>query len=161
MPTRTWTPRPTDIDDARRWVLIDAEGQILGRLASDIAYRLRGKDKPIFSPHADVGDYVVVINAGNIRVTGRKLEQKVYYRHSGYPGGLKQRTLKEMLRRRPEQVLELAVRRMLPKGALGERQYKKLKVYAGPAHPHEAQRPVRVTVDDDRRTREGDEGDAA
>lgn len=143
---KTFTPRPADIAQARRWVLVDAEGQILGRLASDVARRLRGKDKPIYSPHADVGDYVIVVNAAKIKVTGRKPDQKIYYRHSGYPGGLKKRTLRELRASHPERVIELAVRGMLPRNTLGEHLRRKLKVYAGPTHPHQAQQPVPVQI---------------
>jgi large subunit ribosomal protein L13 len=136
---KTYTPKPADIQ--RRWWVVDAEGQILGRLASAVATRLRGKDKPIFAPHADTGDFVIVINAEKVRVTGRKLEQKKYYRHSGYPGGFRETTLAEMLAKHPERVIERAVRGMLPKNTLGDHLIKKLKVYAGPTHPHAAQQP--------------------
>jgi len=125
----------------RKWVQVDAQGKTLGRLASRIAMVLMGKHRPTYTPHVDTGDFVVVTNAAKIRVTGRKLEQKVYKRYSGYPGGLKTETLATKLRRRPEEVLRLAVRRMLPKGSLGNRMLKKLKIYAGPDHPHQAQRP--------------------
>jgi large subunit ribosomal protein L13 len=120
---------------------VDAEGQTLGRLASRIATILRGKHKPQFSPAVDVGDFVVVVNAEKIRVTGRKLEQKIYYRHSGYPGGLREIRLDDQLQRHPTRVLEAAVRGMLPRNRLGRKMFKKLKVYAGPEHPHQAQRP--------------------
>jgi len=120
---------------------VNAEGKTLGRLASEIAKILRGKHKPIYTPHLDCGDYVVVINADKIRVTGRKLEQKIYYRHSGYPGGLKSISLRDQLQKHPERVLEAAVRGMLPKNRLGRKMFKKLKVYAGDSHPHQAQQP--------------------
>jgi large subunit ribosomal protein L13 len=121
---------------------VDAEGETLGRLATQIADVLRGKRKPAYTPHVDTGDFVVVVNAEKIHVTGNKLEQKIYYRHSGYPGGLRQRTLAEQLQRRPEEVIRKAVKGMLPKNRLAAAQLKKLKVYAGPEHPHEAQNPA-------------------
>lgn len=130
----------------RDWVIFDAEGQTLGRLASEIARRLRGKHKPEFTPHADVGDYVVVINAEKVRVTGRKMNDKLYWRHTGYPGGIKSRTLNEQLERHPERVLQSAVRGMMPRGPLGYAQFGKLKVYAGSEHPHTAQQPAPVTL---------------
>jgi len=125
---------------------VDAEAQTLGRLATRIADVLRGKGKPQYTPHVDTGDFVVVVNAEKIRVTGKKLQQKVYYRHSGYPGGLRERTLAEQLERRPEEVLRRAVRGMLPKNRLAAVQLNKLKVYAGPDHPHSAQNPVPMEV---------------
>ena len=125
----------------RKWYVIDAEGQRLGRLASEVAALLRGKHKPIYTPHVDTGDYVIVINADKIELTGNKLKDKKYYRHSGYPGGLKERTAEEMLAKRPEQVIELAVKGMLPKGPLGRKMFKKLHVYSGPEHKHQAQKP--------------------
>ena len=125
----------------RDWYVVDAEGQTLGRLATQIADALRGKRKPTYTPHVDTGDFVVVINAEKIRVTGNKLEQKTYWRHSGYPGGIKSRSLQEMLDRRPEEVIRLAVKGMLPRNRLGRKQLTKLKVYAGPDHPHAAQQP--------------------
>jgi large subunit ribosomal protein L13 len=123
------------------WYVVDAQGKTLGRLATQIATFLRGKHKPIFTPHVDCGDYVVVVNAEKIHVTGRKMIQKKYYRHSGYPGGLHEITLRDQLKKFPERVIEHAVRGMLPKNRLGRKMYKKLKVYAGPDHPHEAQKP--------------------
>ena len=126
--------------------MVDAEGQTLGRLATRIATILRGKHKPIFTPHVDCGDYVIVVNADKINVTGRKLDQKIYYRHSGYPGGLRQVTLRRRLETHPERVVESAVRGMLPKNRLGRKMYKKLKVYAGPDHPHEAQQPKPMDI---------------
>ena len=130
----------------RNWLVVDASGQTLGRLATRIADALRGKRKPDYTPHIDVGDFVIVVNAEKVSVTGRKLEQKRYYRHSGYPGGLRSRTLNEMLERRPEEVIRLAVRGMLPRTRLGRAQLRKLKVYAGPDHPHEAQKPQPLEV---------------
>jgi len=124
-----------------KWLLVDADGRVLGRLAARLATILQGKHKPIYTPHVDTGDYVVVINAEKIRVTGNKMTQKIYQRYSGYPGGLKERTLEEVLKRHPERVLEQAVRRMLPKTKLGGHMFSKLKVYAGPEHPHQAQSP--------------------
>jgi large subunit ribosomal protein L13 len=125
----------------RDWYVVDAEGKTLGRLAAALAYRLRGKHKPVFTPHVDTGDFVVVVNAEKIRVTGDKLAQKTYYRHSGYPGGIKSRTLGEMLERKPEDVIRKAVKGMLPRNRLARQQLTKLKVYAGPDHPHAAQQP--------------------
>lgn len=139
MRIKTYTPKPEDIQ--REWYVVDAKDQTLGRLASQIATILRGKHKPIFSPHVDVGDYIIVINAEKIRVTGKKLDEKIYYRHSGYPGGLKQLTLRQQLDKHPDRVIQTAVRGMLPKNKLGRAMIKKLKVYAGSSHPHEAQQP--------------------
>jgi large subunit ribosomal protein L13 len=130
----------------RSWYVVDAEGKTLGRLASQIASILRGKHKPIYNPSIDTGDFVVVINAEKIHVTGRRLDQKKYYTHSGYVGGLKERTLRQMLDTRPERVIHLAVRGMLPKNALGRKMIKKLKVYAGPDHPHAAQGPEPLEI---------------
>ena len=130
----------------RNWVVIDATGLTLGRLATQIADTLRGKRKPEFTPHCDVGDFVIVVNAERITVTGKKLEEKRYYRHSGYPGGLRSRTLAEMLERRPEEVIRKAVKGMLPRSRLGRAQLRKLKVYAGPDHPHAAQKPEPMEV---------------
>ena len=129
----------------RKWYVVDATGYTLGRLASEVAKILRGKNKPIFTPFIDTGDYVIITNADKIKVTGKKLEQKVYYRHSDYVGGMKETTLKEMLNKKPERVIELAVKGMLPKGALGREMYKKLFVYAGPDHKHAAQKPEVLT----------------
>ncbi|HKE99152.1 MAG TPA: 50S ribosomal protein L13 [Actinomycetes bacterium] len=136
---RTWTPRPQDI--TRDWWVVDAEGQTLGRLAAQIARVLRGKHKPIFSPHMDTGDHVIVLNAAKVRLTGKKLEQKVAYRHSGYPGGLKATPYSVLLARRPAYVIEKAVKGMLPHNRLGRQMLSKLKVYEGPTHPHQAQQP--------------------
>ena len=129
----------------RKWYVVDAAGCTLGRLSSEIAKVLRGKNKPIFTPHMDTGDYVIVINAEKIKVTGKKLNQKIYYHHSEYVGGMKETTLKELLAKKPERVIELAVKGMLPKGPLGRQMYKKLFVYAGPEHKHEAQKPKVLT----------------
>ena len=137
---RTFTPKSGDI--TRQWHVIDADGAILGRLATEIATLLRGKHKPIWAPHVDTGDHVVIVNAAKLAIDPRKAQQKTYFRHSGYPGGIRSESLEHMLGRDPERVVRLAVRRMLPKGPLGRQQLKKLKVYAGPAHPHQAQKPV-------------------
>jgi large subunit ribosomal protein L13 len=136
---RTYSGKKEEIE--REWYIVDAEGQTLGRLASRIAPVLRGKHKPTYTPHLDCGDYVIVVNAEKVHVTGRKKDQKAYYRHSGYPGGLKTITLREQLDKHPERVLQAAVKGMLPKNRLGRRMFKKLKVYAGEAHPHQAQQP--------------------
>jgi large subunit ribosomal protein L13 len=141
---RTFIPKHADID--QRWLVIDASDQVLGRLASEVARVLRGKNKPSFTPHLDTGDYVIVVNADKIRLTGTKADQKVYYRSSGRPGGLKQETARERLEKYPGRVLQAAVKGMLPKNRLGRRLFKKLKVYAGPEHPHEAQKPEPYTV---------------
>jgi large subunit ribosomal protein L13 len=136
---RTYIPKKDDIE--QKWWVVDAEGKILGRLATEIAILLRGKRKPLFTSHMDTGDFVVVINAEKIKVTGRKLDQKTYYSHSLYPGGLKEENLKELLGRKPEEVIKKAVWGMIPKNKLGRAVYKKLKVYKGAEHPHEAQNP--------------------
>ena len=141
---RTYSAKPGEV--TREWYVVDAEGKTLGRLATQIADTLRGKRKPQFTPHIDTGDFVVVVNAEKIQVTGNKLDQKKYYRHSGYPGGLKERTLREQLERRPTEVLRVAVRGMLPKNRLARQQITKLKIYAGPEHPHEAQAPTPLEV---------------
>ena len=129
----------------RKWYVVDAEGCTLGRLSSEVAKVLRGKNKPIFTPHIDTGDYVIVVNADKVAVTGRKLDQKIYYHHSGYVGGMKETTLREMMAKKPERVIELAVKGMLPKGPLGRKMYRKLHVYAGPEHAHAAQKPEVLT----------------
>jgi large subunit ribosomal protein L13 len=136
---RTYSAKAHEIQ--REWYVVDASGQTLGRLATRIASVLRGKHKPIYTPHVDCGDFVIVINADKVRVTGRKMDQKFYYRHSGYPGGLKQISLRDQLDRHPDRVIRLAVRGMLPKNRLGRQMIKKLKVYAMPDHPHQAQQP--------------------
>ena len=134
-------------DRDRQWVVVDAEGQTLGRLATRIADALRGKRKPTYTPHIDTGDFVVVVNAEKISVTGSKRTEKLYHRHSGYPGGLRSRTLTEMLEKRPEEVIRLAVKGMLPKNRLARKQITKLKVYAGPEHPHAAQKPQKLEIE--------------
>jgi large subunit ribosomal protein L13 len=136
---KTYVTKPGSVE--REWYVVDAEGQTLGRLASRIASVLRGKHKPQYSPAVDVGDHIIVVNAEKIRVTGRKMEQKMYYRHSGYPGGLTEITLADQLKRHPNRVIHAAVRGMLPRNRLGRSMLKKLKIYAGPEHPHEAQQP--------------------
>jgi large subunit ribosomal protein L13 len=136
---KTYVAKPSDRE--RNWLLVDAEGQTLGRLATQNADALRGKRKPTYTPHIDTGDFVVVVNAEKISVTGDKRQAKLYHRHSGFPGGLKSRTLNDMLERRPEEVIRLAVKGMLPRNRLGRKQLTKLKVYAGPEHPHAAQQP--------------------
>ena len=140
---KSYMANPATIE--RKWYVVDATGYTLGRLASEVAKILRGKNKPIFTPFIDTGDYVIITNADKIKVTGKKLEQKVYYRHSDYVGGMKETTLKEMLNKKPERVIELAVKGMLPKGPLGREMYKKLFVYAGPDHKHAAQKPEVLT----------------
>ncbi len=141
---RTYLPKEKDI--VKKWWLVDAEGVTLGKLATEVARLLRGKHKPIFTPHLDTGDFVIVINAEKIKVTGNKLAQKLYRSHSGYLGNLRELTLKEMLHRHPEKVIEDAVWGMLPKNRLGRRLYRKLKVYRGPEHPHEAQKPEKYEI---------------
>ncbi|MCY3780241.1 MAG: 50S ribosomal protein L13 [Chloroflexi bacterium] len=136
---RTYATTPAVIE--RRWWLVDAKGMTLGRVASKVAPILRGTHKPYFTPHLDTGDYVIIVNADKIRVTGKRLDQKLYYRHSGYPGGLKSMTLREMMSRFPNRALKVAIKGMLPKGPLGRRIFKKLKIYAGDEHPHQAQQP--------------------
>ena len=140
---KTFMANPAKIE--RKWYVVDATGMTLGRLASEVAKILRGKNKPVFTPHEDTGDYVIITNAEHIKVTGKKLDQKVYYHHSDYVGGMKETTLKEMMAKKPEKVVELAVKGMLPKGPLGRTMYKKLFVYAGPEHKHEAQKPETLT----------------
>ena len=130
----------------RKWFLVDAEGCTLGRLASEVASVLRGKNKPVFTPHVDCGDNVIIINADKVKVTGRKLDQKIYYSHSEYVGGMKETNLRTLLAKKPEKVLELAVKGMLPKGPLGRQMYKKLHVYAGASHPHAAQKPEAIEI---------------
>ncbi len=136
---KTYSAKPEEIE--RNWYVVDAEGKTLGRLATEIAKILRGKHKPIYTPHVDTGDFVIVVNADKVRVTGKRLDQKIYYRHSGYIGGLKAVPLRRMLETHPERVIEHAVKGMLPKNRLGRKMYKKLKVYASPDHPHQAQKP--------------------
>ena len=140
---KSFMANPASIE--RKWYVVDAEGQTLGRLASEVAKVLRGKNKPTFTPHVDTGDYVIVVNAEKVAVTGKKLDQKIYYRHSEYVGGMKETTLREMLAKKPERVVELAIKGMLPKGALGGQMIKKLFVYAGPEHEQQAQKPEQLT----------------
>jgi large subunit ribosomal protein L13 len=142
---KTYVATPQDRE--RNWLVVDATGQTLGRLATRIADTLRGKRKPTYTPHVDTGDFVVVVNAEKISVTGNKRQDKKYYRHSGYPGGLRERTLEEMLARRPEEVIRLAVKGMLPRNRLARKQLTKLKIYAGPDHPHTAQQPQPMEID--------------
>jgi len=142
---KTYIPKLTEID--RRWWVVDAEGKVLGRLASEVAQILRGKHKPMFTTHLDVGDYVVVINADKVRLTGNKAEDKAYFRHSGYMGGEKFIPFKDMIANHPDRVIDLAVKGMLPKSNLGRLMRRKLKVYAGPNHPHEAQQPTRLEIE--------------
>ena len=141
---KSFMASPSNIE--RKWYVVDATGLTLGRLASEVAKVLRGKNKPIFTPHADTGDYVIVVNAEKIVVTGKKMSDKIYYRHSDYVGGMKEATLKEMLDKKPEKVVELAVKGMLPKGPLGRKMYTKLFVYAGPEHKHAAQKPEELKL---------------
>ncbi len=140
---KTFMASPATID--RKWYVVDATDMTLGRMASEVAKVLRGKNKPIFTPHMDTGDYVIIVNAEKIKVTGKKLDQKIYYRHSDYVGGMKETKLKDKLAKKPEEVIELAVKGMLPKGPLGRQMYKKLFVYAGPDHKHAAQKPEVLT----------------
>jgi large subunit ribosomal protein L13 len=141
---KSYMARPLEVE--RQWYVVDAEGQTLGRLATEIARILRGKNKPQYTPHVDTGDFVVVVNAEKVVVTGRKAEQKVYRRHSGYPGGLKTTTYEQMLERRPTEILRRAVKGMMPKTRLARQQLRKLKIYAGPEHPHAAQNPQTLEV---------------
>ncbi len=141
---KTFSAKPHEV--ARGWYVVDASGKVLGRLAAEIARRLRGKHKPEFTPHADTGDYIVVVNADKLRVTGRKAEQKIYYRHSSYPGGIYSASFAKLHARHPDRVLRLAVKGMLPKGPLGYAMLRKMKVYAGAAHPHTAQQPKSLDI---------------
>jgi large subunit ribosomal protein L13 len=141
---KTYTPKTTDIQ--RRWLVVDAEGKVLGRLASEVAQLLRGKHKPMFSPHLDVGDFVIVVNADKVRLTGSKAEKKTYFRHSGYMGGDRLIPFKDMQEKHPERIIDLAVKGMLPKNNLGRLMRRKLKVYTGPEHPHEAQQPETIEI---------------
>ena len=141
---KTYMANPAKIE--RKWYVVDADGQVLGRMAAQVASVLRGKNKPEFTPHEDVGDYVVIVNAAKVKVTGRKLDQKLYYHHSDYVGGMKETTLREMMAKKPEKVVELAVKGMLPKGPLGRQMLDKLHVYAGPEHKQQAQKPEVLTL---------------
>ena len=142
---KSFVASPATIE--RKWYVVDATDMTLGRLASEVAKVLRGKNKPTFTPHIDTGDYVIVVNAEKVKVTGKKLDQKIYYHHSDYVGGMKETTLREMLAKKPEKVVELAVKGMLPKGPLGREMYTKLFVYAGPEHKHQAQKPETLTFE--------------
>ena len=144
MNVRTYSPKPADIQ--REWHVIDATDVVLGRLAVQVATLLRGKHKPTYAPHVDGGDFVIVVNAGKVALTGNKRQTKVAYRHSGYPGGLKQRTVGEMIEKHPDRLVEKAIKGMLPKNRLGRAMAKKLKVYAGPEHPHAAQKPAAFEI---------------
>lgn len=146
---KTYMANPSAIE--RKWYVIDAEGCTLGRLSAEVASILRGKKKPVYTPHEDTGDYVIIVNAEKIKVTGKKLDQKIYYQHSDYVGGMKETTLREMLEKHPERVIELAVKGMLPKGPLGRQMIKKLFVYAGPEHKHQAQKPEALSLQTERR----------
>lgn len=143
---RTFNSKSTDID--RKWYIVDATDQVLGRVATRIATVLRGKHKPVFSPHADTGDFIIVVNADKVLLTGKKEEQKMYFRHTGYPGGGKFTTVAEMRKKHPERIIANAVKGMLPRGPLGRQQFRKLKIYAGSDHPHQAQRPEPLTIQD-------------
>lgn len=145
MPTKTYTPKKSDIQ--RKWFVVDAEGKTLGRLATRVATILRGKHKPMYTPHLDVGDYVIVVNAEKVRVSGNKEWDKTYYRHSGYPGGIKSTSFREMIDRHPDRVIRLAIKGMLPNNVLGRQQFSKLKVYAGPDHPHGGAQPEELNWD--------------
>ncbi len=143
---KSYTARTGEV--SRQWYVVDAQDKVLGRLATRIAMTLRGKNKPTFTPHIDTGDFVVVVNAGQVQLTGRKLDNKMYYRHSGYPGGIKEINARKLLQKKPEEVLRHAVRGMLPKNSLGRQLLKKLKIYAGSTHPHEAQKPAPLSWED-------------
>jgi len=146
---RTWSPKGVESQVGKKWYVVDAEGQTLGRIATVIASTLRGKDKPTYAPHLDMGDFVVVINAEKVALTGKKETQKMYYRHSNYPGGLKQRSVRQVRETFPERIIESAVRGMLPRTILGDKQFKKLKVYRGSTHPHQSQAPEPMTLSND------------
>jgi large subunit ribosomal protein L13 len=141
---KTYQAKKEEVD--HQWYLVNAEGKILGRLATELAKILRGKNKPIFSPHVDTGDFVVVVNAEKVALTGKKLKDKIYYHHSGYPGGIKSITAEKLLAKKPTEVLRIAVKGMLPKNSLGRQMLQKLKIYSGPEHPHEAQKPVSLGI---------------
>jgi len=141
---KTYQAKKEDLD--HQWYLVNAEGKVLGRLASQLAKILRGKNKPIYTPHVDTGDFVVVVNAEKVVLTGKKMEDKIYYHHSGYPGGLKERSAEKLLAKKPTEMIRLAVKGMLPKNSLGRQMIRKLKIYAGPNHPHEAQKPVPLQI---------------
>jgi large subunit ribosomal protein L13 len=145
MPTKTYTPKKEDIQ--RKWFVVDAEGKTLGRLATRVATILRGKHKPMYTPHLDVGDYVIVVNAEKVRLTGQKEWQKTYYRHTGYPGGIKATSYQDMIDRHPDRVIRFAIKGMLPDNVLGRQQLSKLKIYAGPDHPHGGAQPEELNWD--------------
>jgi large subunit ribosomal protein L13 len=147
MERRTWSPKQADLHTGRRWYIVDADGKTLGRLATVIAATLRGKTKPTYTPHADMGDFVIVVNAEKVALTGKKETQKLYSQHSGYPGGLRRRSVREVRASHPERLIQNAVRGMLPHNVLGDRQFRKLKVYAGPNHPHATQQPAPLDLD--------------
>ena len=144
---KTFVAKPGDYIEKRKWYVVDADGQTLGRMASEVAKVLRGKNKPEYTPHVDTGDHVIIINAEKVLLTGKKLDQKMYRHHTGYPGGLKEVSCKHMIERRPERVIELAVKGMLPKNSLGRQMYRKLIVYKGPEHQQQAQQPEVLTLD--------------
>lgn len=141
---KTFIAKPYEVN--RKWLVVDAEGKVLGRLATEVATILRGKHKPIYAPHMDVGDHVIIINAGKVRLTGRKAQTKRYFRHTGYPGGLRSESFTELLKKHPERILEKAIWGMLPHNRLGRKMYKKLKIYSGAEHPHQAQQPEKYEV---------------
>jgi large subunit ribosomal protein L13 len=144
-PNKTYSAKPTDVD--MKWFVVDADGLVLGRLAAEVSKRLRGKHKPMYTPHIDCGDFIVIVNAEKVRLTGRKVADKIYHWHTGYPGGIKSRTVEKVLEgKHPERVVQKAVQRMMPRGPLGRRQFTKLKVYSGPGHPHEAQSPQPLDI---------------
>ncbi|MCC6312519.1 MAG: 50S ribosomal protein L13 [Thermomicrobiales bacterium] len=147
MERKTWSPKGHEAHENRAWYIVDAEGKTLGRVATIVAHTLRGKNKPTYSPHMDMGDFVIVVNADKVALTGKKETQKFYYHHSGYPGGLRKRSVRDVRQRFPERIIESAVRGMLPKNTLGEQQFKKLKVYAGSKHPHASQQPVSLDAE--------------
>lgn len=147
MERRTWSPKAADVNTGKQWYIIDAEGKTLGRLASVVAATLRGKNKPTFTPHADMGDYVIVVNAEKVVLTGNKENQKFYYRHSNYPGGLRQQSVREVRATYPGRIIHNAVRGMLPQNTLGARQLRKLKIYSGPEHPHATQGPKPLNLE--------------
>jgi large subunit ribosomal protein L13 len=137
---KTYQAKKEEID--HKWYLVNAEGKVLGRLSTELAKILKGKNKPIYTPHVDTGDFVVVVNAGKVTLTGKKLKDKIYYHHTGYPGGIKQMSAEKLLAKKPTEMIRMAVRGMLPKNSLGRQMLRKLKIYAGPSHPHEAQKPI-------------------
>jgi large subunit ribosomal protein L13 len=141
---KTFVAKEQDVE--KKWYVVDAENKVLGRLASQIAARLRGKHKPIYTPHADTGDFIVIVNAEKVAMTGSKWDRKMYYRHTGYVGGLKQISARKLLEKKPEEIIRYAVKRMLPKTSLGRRQLKKLRIYTGPEHPHQAQKPEKLEI---------------